>query len=251
MRSASGRKSTVAADCREDKSLTSRGLRLLGRPANANALGLSNAAKAGVAVFVGSVQFGICLILSEIIYSTSGPLGTSGSGNTTGYIYSVANNYVSDLGANCRTACTSVPSGYLFDSSIALFGVLVIVGAYFLQKAYQWRPATIMVALAGVGALGVGLFPETTGIWHDIFSLIVFLFAGLSALVTARFQMKPMFYFSILLGLGTLVALVLYIGGAYLGLGPGGMERMVVYPALLWAVAFGGHLMALDDKAQH
>jgi hypothetical protein len=25
------------------------------------------------------------------------------------------------------------------------------------------------------------------------------------------------------------------------------MERMIVYPALLWAVAFGGHMMATED----
>jgi len=28
----------------------------------------------------------------------------------------------------------------------------------------------------------------------------------------------------------------------YLGLGPGGMERMIVYPALMWLAGFGGHL---------
>ena len=211
-------------------------------------MALSNAAKAGVAIFIGAVQFSIALILSEITYSLNGPLNSSGSGNTTGYIYSVANNYVSDLGANCRTTCTSVPSAYLFDSSIALLGLLILVGAYYLNRAYHWRPATIMIALAGVGALGVGLFPETTGIWHSIFSLIVFLFAGLTALVTARFQKKPMFYFSIVLGIVTLVALLLYIPGEYLGLGAGGMERMVVYPVLVWSLGFGGHMMAMDDN---
>ena len=213
-------------------------------------MGLSNASKAGVAIFVGAVQFSLSLIVAEILYSTSGPLHTSGSGNTSGYIYSVANNYVSDLGANCRTSCTSVPSAYLFDTSIALMGLLILVGAYFLQKAYHWKPATIMIALAGIGALGVGLFPETTGIWHSIFSLVVFLFAGLAALVTARFQRKPMFYFSIILGLVTLVALVLYIGSEYLGLGPGGMERMVVYPVLVWSIGFGGHMMATDETTK-
>jgi len=210
-------------------------------------LALSNAAKAGVAIFVGAVQFSISLIVAEIVYSTSGPLNTSGSGNTTGYIYSVTNNYISDLGANCRTGCTSVPSAYLFDTSIALLGLLILVGAYYLQRAYHWTPGSIIIGLAGIGALGVGLFPETTGIWHSIFSLVVFLFAGLAALVTARFQRKPMFYFSIILGLATLAALFLYIGGNYVGLGPGGMERIVVYPVLLWSIGFGGHLMASDE----
>jgi hypothetical membrane protein len=210
-------------------------------------MAFSNASKAGIAIFVGAVQFSISLILSEIVYSTSGPLNTSGSGNTTGYIYSVSNNYVSDLGANCRTTCTAVPSAYLFDISIALLGLLILVGAYYLNRAYHWKPAAIVIALAGIGALGVGLFPETTGIWHSLFSLIVFLFAGLSAVLTARFQKKPMSYFSVILGLFTLAALVLYIGGDYLGLGAGGMERMVVYPVLVWSLGFGGHMMAAED----
>lgn len=210
-------------------------------------MALSNASKAGIALFVGAVQFSISLILSEIVYSTSGPLNTSGSGNTTGYVYSVSNNYVSDLGANCRTTCTAVPSAYLFDVSIALLGLLILVGAYYLQRAYHWTPATAMIALAGVGALGVGLFPETTGIWHSLFSLVVFLFAGLAAVVTARFQKRPMSYFSVILGLVTLAALLLYMGGEYLGLGAGGMERMVVYPVLVWSLGFGGHLMAAED----
>ena len=220
-------------------------------------MALSNASKAGIAIFVGAVQFSISLILSEIVYSTSGPLNTSGSGNTTGYIYSVSNNYVSDLGGNCRpwsippsstATCTAVPSAYLFDISIALLGLLFLVGAYYLDRAYHWRPATIVIALAGIGALGVGLFPETAGIWHILFSLVAFLFAGLMAVLTARFQKKPMSYFSVILGLVTLAALVLDIGGEYLGLGAGGMERMVLYPVLVWSLGFGGHLMAIEGK---
>ena len=210
-------------------------------------MALSNASKAGVAIFVGAVQFSICLVLSEIVYTVNGPLNTSGSGNTTGYIYSVANNYISDLGANCRTSCTSVPSAYLFDASVALLGVLVIIGAYYLHRAYRWMPATAMILLTGVGALGVGLFPETTGIWHIVFSDMTFLFISLAAIVTARFQKKPMLYFSVILGLVTFAAMFLFLGSNYFGLGAGGMERLIVYPVLLWSIGFGGHLMASED----
>lgn len=200
-------------------------------------MALSNASKAGAAIFLGAVQFSVGLILAEIYYPG----------------YSVANNYVSDLGATCPASlpCTIYqPTSTIFNTSIILLGLLILVGAYFLNRAYHWAPATILIALAGVGALGVGLFPETTGIWHSIFSLIVFLFAGLSAIVTARFQKKPMFYFSIALGLATLIALLLYIPGEYLGLGAGGMERMVVYPALVWSIGFGGHMMATGETAR-
>ncbi|MDA4126504.1 MAG: DUF998 domain-containing protein [Thaumarchaeota archaeon] len=195
-------------------------------------MAISNASKAGVAIFVGAVQFSIGLILAEIYYPN----------------YNVSTNYVSDLGANCTpTPCLiNQPTSTIFNSSIVLLGLTILVGAFFLHRAFHWKPATAMIALAGIGAMGVGLFPETTGVWHGIFSLIIFLFAGLSAVVTARFQKAPMFYFSILLGLVTLGALLLYVGSVYLGLGPGGMERMIVYPVLLWSVAFGGYLMATE-----
>jgi len=197
-------------------------------------MALSNASKAGVAIFVGAVQFSIGLILAEIYYPG----------------YNVSTNYVSDLGANCPSSGPCVinqPTSTIFNVSIVLLGILILVGAYFLLRAFHQKPATIMVALAGIGAMGVGLFPETTGIWHSLFSLIVFLFAGLTALTTARFQKKPMFYFSIILGLFTLAALLLYVGGEYLGLGAGGMERMVVCPVLIWSLGFGGHMMATED----
>jgi hypothetical membrane protein len=202
-------------------------------------MALSNASKAGVAIFVGAVQFSIAMILAEIYFPN----------------YNVSTNHISDLGAFCPGSSTIgciiyQPTSLIFDSSIVLLGLLILVGAYFLQRSFRDMPATVMIALAGVGAIGVGLFPETTGIWHSIFSLMVFLFAGLAALVTARFQRKPLFYFSIILGLFTLAALVLYIGGDYLGLGAGGMERMVVYPVLVWSIGFGGHLMGLEDPAR-
>ena len=197
---------------------------------------MSNASKAGVAIFVGAVQFGMGLILAEIYYPG----------------YNVAINFVSDLGATCSTPSTCTiyqPTSDIFTFSVMLLGLLILVGAFFVQKAFGWTPASTFIALTGIGALGIGLFPETTGIWHSIFSLIVFLFAGLTALVTARFQKKPMFYFSIVLGLFTLFALFLSIGNEYAGLGPGGMERMVVYPVLLWSIGFGGHMMAIDEDS--
>jgi hypothetical membrane protein len=201
-------------------------------------LALTHATKAGLALFIGAVQFGIGLILAEIYYPY--PPG-----------YNVSTNYVSDLGATCTTggSCTIYqPTSDIFNGSIILLGLLIIVSAYFIQKSFAWKPATGLIALAGIGALGVGLFPETTGIWHSIFSLIVFLFAGLSAIITFWLQKPPLSYISIILGAVTLAALFLYVGNIYLGLGAGGMERMVVYPVLLWALGFGGHLMGLEDN---
>jgi hypothetical protein len=48
-----------------------------------------------------------------------------------------------------------------------------------------------------------------------------------------------------------LVATVLYGSHVYLGLGAGGMERMVVYPVLLWSIGFGGYLMAIGQAVKY
>lgn len=198
-------------------------------------MAISYASKAGLAVFVGAVQFGVGMILAEIYYPG----------------YNVSNNFISDLGATCITGgkCTIYqPTSTIFNASIVVLGLLILLGAYYLQKSFKWKPATLLVAIAGIGAVGVGLFPETTGIVHGIFSLVVFLFAGLAAIVTFWLQKSPLSYLSVLLGTVTLAALILYVGDFFLGLGPGGMERMIVYPVLLWAIGFGGHLMGLEDK---
>jgi hypothetical membrane protein len=63
-----------------------------------------------------------------------------------------------------------------------------------------------------------------------------------------KLQKPPLSFFSILLGTLSLVALVLFISDIYLGLGRGGMERMIAYPTLLWAVGFGSHLMSYSKE---
>jgi len=195
-------------------------------------MALSNASKAGTTIFLGVVQFTMAIILAEVYYPG----------------YSVGQRTVSDLGATCTsgTCVVEQPSATIINLSVMLLGVLVLTGAFYIQRAFHWKPASGLIALAGVGAIGVGIFPETAGVLHGLFSLIAFLSSGLSAVVLARFQRKPLFYFSIILGSITLVALVLYLGGFDLGLGQGGMERMIIYPSLLWGIGFGGNLMSAE-----
>jgi hypothetical membrane protein len=184
---------------------------------------------AGALIFVASAQFIVALIVAEAFYPG----------------YSVAQNYISDLGATCRATCQIVqPTSTIFNSSVTLLGLLAIVASYFVQRGFRSPVLTLLVVMTGLGATGVGVFPETAGVIHQIVSLITFVFAGLSAIASYRLQKAPSSYFSILLGVMTLVALALYVSNVFLGLGPGGMERMVVYPALIWAVGFSASLMA-------
>ena len=47
----------------------------------------------------------------------------------------------------------------------------------------------------------------------------------------------------------SLLALILLIGNIYVGLGVGGMERMIVYPILIWMIGFAGFLITYPEKS--
>ena len=182
----------------------------------------------GLLAFAGGVECIVGIGVAEALYPG----------------YSVSANPISDLGATCNSSCTIVePSSIIFNSSVILLGILGMVVSYFVFRFTHRRLLTSFLFLAAVGAVGVGVFPETTGIVHAVMSLIVFLFGGLSAITSFQVLELPMNYLAVLLGVITLFALTLYATHNYAGLGRGGMERMVAYPALLWLVGFGAHLM--------
>jgi hypothetical membrane protein len=63
---------------------------------------------------------------------------------------------------------------------------------------------------------------------------------------------KPTFrYLSVILGAATLTAAVLFAttrSYGYLGLGVGGMERMMAYPTLLWIISLGEYLLGAASE---
>jgi hypothetical membrane protein len=184
---------------------------------------------AGAVLLFGLAQFVLFLQIAQDLYPN----------------YSTS--YISDLGATCRfpaVPCTIVqPSSFIFNTSIFILGVLVVISAYYIHKAYRMKGFSLFLLLGGLGAMGVGLFPETTGTLHIVVSFITFVFIGLAAVVSYRIEHPPLSYVSVILGLMTLVDMVLLITGNYLGIGIGGMERMILYPILVWGVALAGYLI--------
>ena len=182
---------------------------------------------AGVRVFVGGAQFVLGMLIAEAVYPG----------------HSISRNYISDLGVG--------PAASIFNTSVFLLGVMVVVGAYFIHRSFRNRLVTALLMLSGIGAIGVGVFPEDSPLMHEIVSDVAFIFAGLAPIAAYRLQKKPLNYLSIVMGLLSLCALVLLSaqysfspGEQYfLGLGPGGIERMIVYPILLWDTALGGYLI--------
>jgi hypothetical membrane protein len=151
--------------------------------------------------------------------------------------YNVSTNYISDLGV------WSQPSAIIFNSMLILTGCLILVCAYLVQLLFKSRAFTTLVVLNGIGAIGVGIFNEEAGSIHTFFSLVTFLFGGLAAIATSRFTKRPFSLISPVLGIVSLTALFLIALDVDLGLGIGGMERMIAYPEAVWVICFGGYLL--------
>lgn len=179
---------------------------------------------AGILSFVGSCQFLIIMLISEAIYPG----------------YSISKNMISDLGIGHTSG--------LFNSSIILLGMLIILSAISFHSFHGNRIFTILMILTGAGAMGVGIFPENIRPYHEICAGITFLSGGLSEMLSFFLIRFPMSMIAAFLGGLTLGCLALFVLGNNLGLGPGGMERMIVYPVILWGAGFGGYLMASERR---
>jgi hypothetical membrane protein len=192
----------------------------------------SNGKVAGALIFVAVTQFVLSVIISEALYSG----------------YSISANYLSDLGVGS--------SSIIFNSSVFLMGLLLIIGAYFLHRAFNFTMLTLMFVLTAIGSIGVGIFTLDAGMIHRVASLFFFLFSGLSAIFAVvcsyvhgfKLMKMPFSVIAVILGLTELGGFVLFVGGIYFGLGVGGMQRMVLYPVLMWLAGFGGYLMAHPDR---
>ena len=194
----------------------------------------------GAIFFVAVTQFILCLMIAEALYPD----------------YSLSGNYVSDLGVG--------PSSIVFNLSVFLLGLLLVIGTYFLRHISDLKTINRLLFLMAVGAMGVGVFTKDLTFVHAAVASTAFLFSGLSAVASSRVLKKPLSIISIVLGAVTIVALAFFSGGLvasgsftstiaydssfYLGLGPGGMERMIIYPSLMWLAMFSGHLATRREE---
>jgi hypothetical membrane protein len=179
----------------------------------------TNKLLAGMLTFIGTATFFLGIIVSEALYP--------------GYHVT---QVISDLGVG--------PAAWLFNSTIFIFGISLIISAYLLLNIGTNRYFTILLGLAGAGATLVGLIPETLGVPHVIAAGIVFVSGGLCAITGYKVFRGPFSLLSPIFGIITLVATILLASQIYLGLGIGGMERMIAYPLIIWALGAGAYLMS-------
>jgi hypothetical membrane protein len=150
---------------------------------------------------------------------------------------------ISDLGTFDETAI-------LFNATLVAVGLLNAIAGLMLRPwlGKSWILALFLIA--GLGAIGAGLFPLDSGGPHGLFALVAFLAFNLEPLAIATIVRGPMRAISSLAGVVGLVFVALMVVGdsgtpaAFGAIGHGGTERMIVYPVMAWMLAIGGYLDA-------
>ena len=189
----------------------------------------------GVVLFVLAAQFMTAIMLAASMAPA----------------YDMGGGAISDLGVVPETAV-------LFNVSLIVTGLLNVVAGSLL---YIERRSLLLLGVyvaAGAGALGAGLVPLDRGDLHGLFALAAFLFFNIQAIASSRIAEGPMRVVSVLAGVvGLVFVVVMVIGDAgtvavFGPIGHGGAERMIVYPVMLWLLAFGGYLMGRSPSVvQH
>jgi len=147
--------------------------------------------------------------------------------------YSVSQEVISRLGVG--------ENAWVFNTSVILLGLFGIAAGYLLYRVD--RVVSTLLLLSSLGAIGVGVFPMDNPVPHAISALAAFLFSGLAAIASVRMERGFLGWLWVVLGLISVSSLALFLLDIDLGLGIGGIERMIVYPVMIWLYTFGAFLM--------
>ena len=175
--------------------------------------------------------------------------------------YSIMHNPISDLGnTECglyagRYVCS--PLYNLMNASFIMLGAFMAFGSALIYQGFRKTTGSYvgfsLMTMAGIGAVLVGAFPENTiGPMHSLGALLAFLFGNLALVVLGGTLDMPKYmrFYTLLSGFIGLLALVLYGLQSYLGLGEGGMERLVAYPQTFWLIVFGVYISSHQYRIQ-
>lgn len=197
-----------------------------------------NLTAAGALLFIGGLQWFMTVMAAETLFPG----------------YSTRANDLSDLASTVAPNTSLIqPSAFLFNATTFLLGLLVIASAYLIYRACKARMFSILFAIFGASAMGVGIFPGDTGMIHGLVALVTFVTSSLSAIAAYRLLGKPFAYISAVIGAFSLIVLIfaMFSGGQSLFwqvFGRGGEERFIAYPVLMWTIGFGGYLMGASSR---
>lgn len=193
----------------------------------------------GVLYIIAVFQFFVFELVAETLYPG----------------YSVANNYISDLGATCvnppstLTCVVHQPSARFFDTTVSIMGLLLLLGTFFVFHGTRRKLYFVTSTVADVAISLVGVFPENTGWPHVIVSEFTFFFLGFSLILAWTIANGNAFkYLTVVFGVLTLFFTITDIPAGQVGVG--GQERLLVLCALLGLLALGGHLTGQDSPTR-
>ena len=168
--------------------------------------------------------------------------------------YSLARNTISDLG---NTACGTFSARFvcsplhdLMNASFIVLGIAMTTGSILISRNFARSRAAAAgfaaMAISGIGVIIVGIFPENSiPAFHGLGAAIPFTLGNAALIIVAASPMMPVVLrlYSFLSGTLAVLALVSYSSGHYLGLGEGGIERVVAYPQTVWLIVIGLFLL--------
>ncbi len=159
--------------------------------------------------------------------------------------YDPAQQVISALGVGPTNAQV------VFIAALLIFGAMALVSSWMLRERLRGKSRIwIFFGLSGVGAIGVGLFNmDDFSIVHAVFALLAFVFGNLASILSSKLVRAPLSWIFVALGLIGLGALVLFASDIDLGIGRGGMERLIFYPAMFWTLGFGAYLLG-EERPQ-
>jgi hypothetical membrane protein len=186
------------------------------------AIKLFTKGNAGLIILVGSVQWFMTIIISESFQPD----------------YNSSLHYVSTLGVGT--------TAFTYNTSIILFGLSLVLSSIILYKTLEAKIFTSLLLITGLLIIGVGVFPENSRPMHGYVTGFAFIFAVLLPIIAFKVLNRPFSYVSTFIGLITLIMLIFffpYLGLPaestilILGLAKGTMERLVIYPLLIWMIS--------------
>jgi hypothetical membrane protein len=162
--------------------------------------------------------------------------------------YTTSNSEISDLGATRPpNSIIMQPSATIFNSTMIITGIMVLIGAYCVFLAYRKLLFNIPFGLFGLGILGVGIFPGNVELLHPLSAMITFIFGGIAAITSSKIIDSPFRYISICFGVIALICL--FFANFFIPiLGDGGTERWIAYPIVMWLTGLGGYLLGTKSS---
>lgn len=211
-----------------------------------SASGRENRTFAAGVVWVCAAQFFLAQVIAQSRWTTP---------------FSLATNYISDLGNTTCGAYPAVAGKYvcspwhtLMNVSFVLQGVIILFGAVLARPAFaglrQGALVFSLLVVTALGMVGVGLFPEDVNNGAHVLSAGTQFITGNAAMivfgVAARRveRWRAFNVFSITFGITGLLATALFARGYGLGLGVAGLERVAAYTLPVWLIASGVLMMS-------